>query len=486
MRLRDEKKAGALLLAALLLTGCGGAADIASNVGMDAAVDTVTTAAADTAAGTWELVSMTYNGMTVGKEDLEEMGTAMTLDLLEDGTGTMDYDGTVYDLTWDDSSITMEDVADSYTLEDGVLILANADTEMVFERPGSVAAVTAPDEEEGEETLPDGEEGQAAAADSKTETTVEDSWTVVPLASAQELVPYSCTEFSMNIPEGWSVKSSAMYTGMFHAIHVFDPENPVNQMFFMLKMEPLFSDENSRAMMALSSDLFGKYPILTNVSTQGVFEIFPQFADAMNATADYADIRTPYIADFSVTESFESTQGMSSVAISPSILRADFTQDGTAGEGMFTADVVSFAMGTGMGYYSVYNLTVLSAEKGTFQDWQPTLNKVLSSLNYTPEFQSFAMSQSNQAASTSQSLSQSASEMSDSIMSSWENRNRSQDIMSQKQSDATLGYERIVDTETGNIYKIDNGFTDWYDGSRYKAITDDQYTDSVEAVIHWK
>ena len=83
-------------------------------------MDTVTTAAADTAAGTWELVSVTYNGMTVGKEDLEEMGTAMTLDLLEDG----------------------------------VLMLANADTEMVFERPGSVAAVTAPDEEEGEQTAP--------------------------------------------------------------------------------------------------------------------------------------------------------------------------------------------------------------------------------------------------------------------------------------------------------------------------------------------
>ena len=104
MRLRDGKKAGTLLLAVLLLTGCGEAADTASNVGTDAAVDTVTTAAADTAAGTWELVSMTYNGMTVGKEDLEEMGTAMTLDLLEGGTGTMDYDGTVYDLTWDDKS----------------------------------------------------------------------------------------------------------------------------------------------------------------------------------------------------------------------------------------------------------------------------------------------------------------------------------------------------------------------------------------------
>ena len=90
MRLRDGKKAGTLLLAALLLTGCGGAENTS---------DAVMSVSEDTAAGTWELVSMTYNGMTVGKEDLEEMGTSMTLNLLEDGTGTMDYDGTVYDLS---------------------------------------------------------------------------------------------------------------------------------------------------------------------------------------------------------------------------------------------------------------------------------------------------------------------------------------------------------------------------------------------------
>ena len=459
--MRYVKRLLAVLLVGLLLSSCGGKTKEEQ-------------ALADTAAGDWELVSMSYSGMTLGKEDLDNSDITMTLSLLEDGTGTMEYDGSVYELTWDGSSITTDGVADSYTLEDGVLTIANEDTEMVFTRPGSLASPDAPKTE------------QELAAGAASEQSVEESWTVEPLASAQALVPYSCTEFSMDIPEGWTVRSSAMYTGMFHAIHVFDPENPVNQIFFMLKMEPLFPDENSRAMMALSSDLFGKYPILTNVSTQGLFEIFLQFADAMNSTADYADIQTPYIADFSVTESFESTQGMSSVAISPAILRADFIQNGTAGEGMFTADVVPFAMGTGMGYYSVYNLTVLSAEKGTFQDWQPTLSKSLSSLTYTSEFQSFAMSQSNQSAATSQSLSQAASEMSDSIMSSWENRNKSQDIMSQKQSDATLGYERIVDTETGEIYKIDNGFTDWYDGSRYKSITDDQYTDSVEAVIHWK
>ena len=105
MRLRDGKKVGTLLLVALLLTGCGGAENTS---------DAVMSVSEDTAAGTWELVSMTYNGMTVGKEDLEEMGTSMTLNLLEDGTGTMDYDGTVHDLTWDDSAITTDGVADAY------------------------------------------------------------------------------------------------------------------------------------------------------------------------------------------------------------------------------------------------------------------------------------------------------------------------------------------------------------------------------------
>ena len=190
MRLRDGKKAGVLLLAALLLTGCGGAENTS---------DAVMSVSEDTAAGTWELVSMTYNGMTVGKEDLEEMGTSMTLNLLEDGTGTMDYDGTVHDLTWDDSAITTDGVADAYTLEDGVLVLANEETEMVFERPGSMAAVTAPDEEEDKQTA-----DSRTETGSHTEASIEDNWTVVPLASAQELVPYSCTEFSMNIPQGWS------------------------------------------------------------------------------------------------------------------------------------------------------------------------------------------------------------------------------------------------------------------------------------------
>ena len=69
-------------------------------------------------------------------------------------------------------------------------------------------------------------------------------------------------------------------------------------------------------------------------------------------------------------------------------------------------------------------------------------------------------------------------------MSSWESRNRSQDIMSQKQSDATLGYERVYDTETGEIYKATNGFSDVYDGKRYEPVTDDNmYAEPISGYI---
>ena len=464
MRLLYVKQTCIFLLSVLLTVGCGSKAEIT----------------ADTAAGTWFLVSISHNGTTAGKDDLADMGTSVSLELLEDGTGSMDYDGTVYELSWDGGTITSDGVADPYKLEDGILILTSDNTEMVFECSGSKASI-AGREEETETEKP----GNSPVPKSDS-ASVENSWTVVPLESSVETVPYSCAEFSMDIPEGWTVQSSPMYTGMFHAVRVYDPENPVNQVFFMLKMEPLFADDNTRAMMSLSADWMKHFPILTNVSTEGVLEVMPQIAVALAATSDYSAVQVPSIENFTVTERFDSQSSMSSVAKAPSVLRGTFTQDGKDGEGMMTADVVPFAMGTGMGYYSVYNLTVISAEKDTFQDWQPVLSKVLGSMAYTPEFIEFATSQSNQSATTAQSLSRAAGAMSDCIMSSWENRNKSQDIMSQKQSDAALGYERIVDTETGDIYKIDNGFTDMYGGTRYKPITDEQYTDAVEAVIHWK
>lgn len=74
-------------------------------------------------------------------------------------------------------------------------------------------------------------------------------------------------------------------------------------------------------------------------------------------------------------------------------------------------------------------------------------------------------------------------ETSNIITEGWANRQISYDTISQKQSDATLGYEHVYDTETNEIYKAYNGFTDDYTGSKYQAVTDDMYSSPISGYI---
>ena len=69
------------------------------------------------------------------------------------------------------------------------------------------------------------------------------------------------------------------------------------------------------------------------------------------------------------------------------------------------------------------------------------------------------------------------------IMDSWNKRSSSYDIISQKQSDATLGYERVYDTTTNEVYRAYNGFTDKYNGNRYQPATDEMYKSPISGYI---
>ena len=64
---------------------------------------------------------------------------------------------------------------------------------------------------------------------------------------------------------------------------------------------------------------------------------------------------------------------------------------------------------------------------------------------------------------------------SDIITSGWNERQKTYDILSQKRSDATMGYERVRDTDTGEIYKATVGFTDHDWHGKYEPITDEMY-----------
>ena len=125
----------------------------------------------------------------------------------------------------------------------------------------------------------------------------------------------------------------------------------------------------------------------------------------------------------------------------------------------------------------------ITAPKDEFIDWQDVLNTISSSLEFTDTFMSGFNSEQDAVMKNFQSVRSICNQITDGIMDSWEKRSASFDIMSQKQSDAILGYERVYDTDTGEIYKAYNGFTDDYDGNKYKSITDDMYKEKTSGYI---
>lgn len=323
-------------------------------------------------------------------------------------------------------------------------------------------------------------------------------------AKSAETEKYETADFTMTIPKGWKVTSGG--TNIYHSIRVYDPEEPINQMFILLKADILLHSEAGKAawqqnynMGNTQAALFTKAPVLQNPSTEGFFQIFPQYvAFASAIEPSYAGYVFPTINNFAVTERFPSTSPLKSYSLGDELLRATFSDGTKEGEGLFAASVTdfgSFSISGGNvtnyqlqavdgGYYMAYNVVAITAVKDTFIEWEDLLTKCMSSLDYSDSFVSATNNASDEKVALSKQISANFNATMDGFMASWESRNKSQDIMSQKQSDAILGYERVYDTDTNEVYKATNGFSDSYDGSRFKSVTDDNmYAEAISGYI---
>ena len=289
------------------------------------------------------------------------------------------------------------------------------------------------------------------------------------------------TEFNnglikMKVPEGWKVDTIGDY--IHYTVKAYDPEKPSYQFFFNLKTEGYNKSEDAKAFQQryYPNSMFAKTSVIATKDTEGFYKIFNDLG-TLNNTSTFT---FPTLNDFT---------------IGGDILRATFKDlSGTEAEGLFTAYV--YDAGTyyvpeniisgkqiDIYYLNVYDTIFVTAPKDEFIDWQDTLNSVASSLEFTDTFLNGFNSQQDAVMKNFQSVRNICNQISDGIMDSWEKRSTSYDIMSQKQSDATLGYERVYDTETNEVYKAYNGFTDDYDGKRYKSITDDMYTKETSGYI---
>ena len=70
-----------------------------------------------------------------------------------------------------------------------------------------------------------------------------EEFVITPMASGLELTPYSCADFSMSIPEGWTVEAATSNAGMYHALRAYERACIVNQILYILKAETMFVDD---------------------------------------------------------------------------------------------------------------------------------------------------------------------------------------------------------------------------------------------------
>lgn len=298
-------------------------------------------------------------------------------------------------------------------------------------------------------------------------------------------VEYNNGLVKLKVPEGWKVDVIGDY--IHYTVKAYDLNNPTYQFFFNLKTEGYNKSEAAKAWQKkfYPNEIFAKNPVISTKDTEGFYKIFNELGP-LNNTSTFT---FPTITDFTVVEKLG--KGL----VGGDVLRATFKdKDGNDAEGLFSAYVYDVgphyvsedffsAKQVDIQYLSIYDTMFITAPKDEFINWEEPLSIIASSLEFTDKFLSGFNSEQDAVMKNFQNVRNICNQITDGIMDSWEKRNASFDIMSQKQSDATLGYERVYDTKTGEVYKAYNGFTDDYDGKRYKTITDDMYTKGISGYI---
>ena len=296
---------------------------------------------------------------------------------------------------------------------------------------------------------------------------------------------------SLKIPKGWKVEVPSV-DYIHYTFKVYNPNNPDYMIIFMMKLEGFNKSEAARNWQKkyYPNQAFAKLPVINPQTTESFYNVWNETAEFVN-TNNVKFEYLPKLNEFSVIDNLGTN------VIGGDILRATYkNSNNDLIQGLFTASVKDagsyyvnsnifnlFSKKIDVWSLNVYNVILMTAPDSEFNNWQSILDNCLSTLEFSDTFVNEFNKEESNILSTIQANQKVYDEMSDMIMDSWENRNNSYDIISQKQSDATLGYERVYDTDTGEIYKAYNGFTDDYDGTKYQPITDDMYTESISGTI---
>lgn len=284
--------------------------------------------------------------------------------------------------------------------------------------------------------------------------------------------------FTAEIPKGWVVNVLELSDYIHYTFQIYDPNNPSVRIFFNMKTEGYFATKADRDFYVSwypTSEL-AKMPAVEPNTTEAFYKVFCE-AMAPNNTANFK---------FMQLNNFTKVASLGTDALGAETIRATFTEgSGKKMEGIFYCAIMPVWL-----YYitllNVYQAVYMVAPENELNNWIPVFDHTLGSIRFTDTFiRNYNDEEAFQGRAAAQ-IGQICSQMTDIVISGWEARESAYDRISQKQSDATLGYERVYDVETNEIYEAPLDFFDYYKGDRYKTVTDDMYLLPIDGYIDWK
>ena len=318
---------------------------------------------------------------------------------------------------------------------------------------------------------------------------------------ADTLQPYESDNdtFTMSLPAGWVVEHGSY--DMFYWIHAYDPTQPELFVYTLMKADVILKSQASKNWYVSTASAYPAYqmfadaawvdgdPATDNLVAQFYSRYFDYVAFVNTWEATYAGFTFPPLGEFELIESWDYTSFVSSVALQEKLCHGTFVDPLTQakGECLVTGSLVDQltypAAGTDLGLYGMYNVHGIAAPYGMLAEYEDVLTQILSSITYTDTYVRTTMRGLELTNETIKEVGRICAATSDIIYQGWLEREASYDRISQKWSDATLGYERVYDTDTGEVYKAPNGFTDVYDGTRFAPITEDMYSAPIAGYI---
>jgi hypothetical protein len=286
-----------------------------------------------------------------------------------------------------------------------------------------------------------------------------------PAVPAPALQPFDNGAFTMQVPQGWAMAVAGDCASLAFVLQ--DPQEPLRKILSFGMVGPVY-----QSMMQKQIDqqymASGGFPIEW-LDMPVVEPLTPG-----NLLANFSRIAASGVARRFMPglPPLEGLQVVSSTPLPCALpapgaqsARVVFMENGRAAQGLFaltTAPYMPMMGGPGGGTAYGYLMTGITAPKGELATLQPTLLHSLATFAIQPAYVQGCLMRSEAAFGAVLQAGNTLRETSEQISRSWEARNRTDDILAEKRSDAILGKERLYDPGTGEVYEFGNGFYDQY------------------------